>query len=137
MNKCSGLIGLAATFTVASSGLFADSLDIWTAEPLNTGIVSLFDMWRPLSVDESGTILTVKLPYLFVEEDIYFGAVSTGLCFGVVRDFDISGITTFEVLNQTGDQGWVFEGGTEKCDIIIRATGNESRALVSAQTRVY
>jgi hypothetical protein len=92
--------------------------------------------WEPLDLSfESGT-LTVLLPQRRVTQDIFMAIVRFGICLGVAAGDDLSEVSELVILNQFGQQGYVYERGAQDCDILNQMrSGADVRVLGS--TRVY
>lgn len=78
--------------------------------------------WQPLSVTMDGSVLTVVLPQRQITQQIYNAVISTGICLGPLLGYPLPGVQSVEVLNQFSHQGYVYEAGTEHCELINDAS---------------
>ena len=99
-----GLGTLAATAipSIASASTKADAAE-------------LVAMWEPTDVRVEGKRLTIVLPQRRITEEIYMSVLTAGLCLGPLVDKPLHGVSEIRILNQFGEQGYVYEKGLEDC----------------------
>jgi hypothetical protein len=92
--------------------------------------------WEPLDLNFEGGTLTVLLPQRRVTQDIFLAIVRFGICVGIAAGDSFSEVSELVVLNQFGQQGYIYERGAQDCDAINQMrSGADVRVLGS--TRVY
>lgn len=107
------------------------------AEGSGFGAPGPLDAWSPVSVAKIDESLVIVLPLQRVESDTYYLVVAAGFCAAKFWDIDISGIQEVTVLNETGQQGWVFEGGGASCDEMLEMPINDVDVFVAGQTQIF
>lgn len=78
-------------------------------------VEALLARWDPLSITQTGSVLAVILPQERISQDIYMQSVLFGICRGPDQGLTLLGINEIRILDETGSQGFVYEGGTEGC----------------------
>ena len=74
------------------------------------------EMWEPNEVRVDGESLTVISKERRITDQIYRAMIVSGLCMGTLpRPNSLDGVSEIRILNQSGRQGYVFEGGAEEC----------------------
>lgn len=78
--------------------------------------VDLTAMWQPKQVQIEGEKLILVLPQPRITEEIYLALLTAGLCMSPLIEKPLVGVSEIQVLNQSGEQGYVYESGLEDCE---------------------
>ncbi|WP_286907020.1 hypothetical protein [Roseovarius sp.] len=124
------LIGaVAMTVTVFPVVALADSV---------TNARELFAQWAPTSVSLTPKgVLRVVLPQPRITDTIYYAAISAGFCFGPLLGKPLHDVGSVFILNENQTQGWLFETGTNACEQINSARGNQATVLIAGHSSVH
>ena len=100
-------------------------------------VKDLFRDWSPQGVTIEEGIATVILPQSRITADIFYSSIPFGFCFGALFGVDVDNIEEVSVLNQHGQQGWVFENDPGLCEQLVNMPANSVKTIVAGHSRLY
>ena len=81
-------------------------------------------LWQPTQVSLDNGSLTIVLSERRITDTIYV-AVITGICVGALNGRHLLSMNEVILLNQSSDQGYVYEAGTEDCELLGYSAGSD------------
>ena len=108
------------------------------AEP-TTQVSTAFAQFEPLRVAVNGKVATVVMSQQRVTDTLYQNVITNGGCLRQIIDPDVlEGIEEIAVLNRHAAQGYIFEGGRERCaELNAMPLGKGKTILLMGYTRAH
>ena len=117
--------------------VFSTFCSLSVAENAPAGITDLFKDWSPIEVTQNGDVLSVVLPQQRITDVIFNSAITTGYCLHQFDGVDVSEISEVQILNEFGQQGFVFESDATTCETAFNAPMAQAKIIISGNSRVF
>lgn len=92
--------------------------------------------WSPLNVRMESSTLTITTQQRQVTDTIYRAMIG-GLCMGTITyPSSLDGVSEVRVLNQFGQQGYVFEGGKAECEELNSMPISSAKIYILGRSRM-
>ncbi|PRY19285.1 hypothetical protein CLV78_1251 [Aliiruegeria haliotis] len=93
--------------------------------------------WGPKKVVVKEGNLAVVLPLARITPLIQNAVIAHGLCSHSFTEFNLDGLKSIVILNQTASQGFVYEKGVQDCASLMDAPSDELEWRIAAYTHWY
>ena len=81
-------------------------------------------LWQPTQVSLENGSLTIVLSERRITDTIYVAVIS-GICVGALNGRHLPSMNEVILLNQFSNQGYVYEAGTEDCELLGYIAGRD------------
>ncbi|MFD0709958.1 hypothetical protein [Photorhabdus akhurstii] len=93
--------------------------------------------WQPLSISDSGDVITLTMDEGQVTSDIYKSVIEMGVCAPIwlgVKNSYLKNTKEIHVLNRHNYIGYVFENPRSSCDEVGKATNDNVGLIILSHT---